>query len=329
MVRLERILWERMLNVRALGRQRVIKAPVKWNYESPAEVSRYMALNLFERGVTSAFWSFIEPLIAWMIYRYPRDLLLQQGLSWDDGHLHSDRELRRCVFFEHVARTGLHPYQWLLPKRRRARYYKVERGVRGFYAQDFVRKEAEQTTVAHFMERKIKWDEYLYKEFYSDMTPMTYSGKGKYILLEWFNMYGILRGEGWERYFYNEKCYDQLTEEETRSVELRKHFDILTPNGRVLFERYVNRFMSLYPGALVPEGQEFNFQEFYASYAVEHGLDTSSYDQTMVEKMRKALVEKKKLDAMPAGEKASGKSIVGTVFPREMQPKAGKGFMSA
>ena len=34
-----------------------------------------------------------------------------------------------------------HPYQYVMFRARRARYYKVERSVRGFYVQDFVRKE--------------------------------------------------------------------------------------------------------------------------------------------------------------------------------------------
>lgn len=40
-------------------------------------------------------------------------------------------------------RENFHPYTWILYNKRRARYYKVERGVRGTYAPDWLRAEAE------------------------------------------------------------------------------------------------------------------------------------------------------------------------------------------
>jgi len=51
--------------------------------------------------------------------------------------------LRRDPWFESIARGSFHPYTWLFFKRRRARYYKVERGVRGFFVPDWVNKEAD------------------------------------------------------------------------------------------------------------------------------------------------------------------------------------------
>jgi len=38
-----------------------------------------------------------------------------------------------------MARESLHPYQWIFAKKRRARYYKVERGLRGFWVPDYIR----------------------------------------------------------------------------------------------------------------------------------------------------------------------------------------------
>lgn len=40
-------------------------------------------------------------------------------------------------------RENFHPYTWTLFNKRRARYYKVERAVRGTYAPDWLRAEAE------------------------------------------------------------------------------------------------------------------------------------------------------------------------------------------
>lgn len=150
MVRFERVVWEKMLNIKALGRERTITTPRKPNYIRQRDLNGYLSNQVFQTGMTAAFFSFIEPLLAHIVYNFPRDIGLQRGLSFEDLFLHTDRELRRCVFFEHVVRSSAHPYEWLLYKRRRGRYYKVERALRGFYAPDYIRKEAEERTLIDF-----------------------------------------------------------------------------------------------------------------------------------------------------------------------------------
>lgn len=41
-----------------------------------------------------------------------------------------------------------------------------------------------------------------------------------------------------------------------------------SPSGKKEFEAEVNRFISLYPGSVVKEGDKFNFEEFYAAFAL-------------------------------------------------------------
>lgn len=60
--------------------------------------------------------------------------------TFEDKFLHLDHELRREELFEHMARESLHPYQWLLKVRRRERYYRIERGLRGYYVPEFIRE---------------------------------------------------------------------------------------------------------------------------------------------------------------------------------------------
>ena len=60
--------------------------------------------------------------------------------TFEDKFLHLDHELRREELFEHIARESLHPYQWLLKVRRRERYARVERGLRGFFVPEFIRQ---------------------------------------------------------------------------------------------------------------------------------------------------------------------------------------------
>lgn len=41
-------------------------------------------------------------------------------------------------------------------------------------------------------------------------------------------------------------------------------FDLKTAEGKRSFEDEIRRFIRLYPGSIVREGEEFNFKEFYA-----------------------------------------------------------------
>lgn len=328
MVRFERLLWEKVVNIKAFGRERTLAAPRKAQYVRQRDLNGVIAHSLFNTGMTAAFFSFIEPLLAYILYKYPRDICSQRGLSWEDMFLHQDRELRRCVFFEHVVRTSAHPYEWLLYKKRRGRYYKVERALRGFYVPEYIRKEAEERNLIDYVRNQATWTDFVYDNFHSDMTPTPYASRGKLLLIEYLVPYGLLRGEAWERYFYNEAVYDEVTREELDQLDMEKSFDFTTPNGKAKFESYVNRYISIYPGAIVPEGQEFNFNKFYASYAVAHGLDTSKYDQKLIGELRQKLEEHAAYEKEPTGDKKVGKSNVGTVFPAQFRSTTRSAFMN-
>ena len=56
------------------------------------------------------------------------------GLAMEDFYLFQDRELRREIFFENIMRQGFHPYQVNLFKYRRARFFKIDRALKGFQA---------------------------------------------------------------------------------------------------------------------------------------------------------------------------------------------------
>ena len=57
-------------------------------------------------------------------------------------------------------------------RKRRARYYKVERGVRGFYVPDWVRKEAEDREYSESSNNIATWNNFVYDNYMSDMTPI-------------------------------------------------------------------------------------------------------------------------------------------------------------
>jgi len=60
-------------------------------------------------------------------------------------------------------------------------------------------------------------------------------------------------------------------------------YDFNTEAGRRDFEEELNRFISLYPGCIVKEGESFNLKEFYAAYAITNGHDTGKFDSNLIE----------------------------------------------
>lgn len=328
MVRLEKVAWERLFNTKMFGRERAIAAPKKWFDVNRHEEVKVGAFYYYTQGLRASIFRMIEPIMAYFFYKWPRDIALQRGLALEDFMVHQDRELRREYLFEVIQRQSCHPYQHLLFKRRRARYYKVERAVRGFFVPDYLRKEAESRLLADTADVRDEWESFIYNNYYSDMTPAGhYTPMHRLIVLELFNWYGLLREEAWERYFYNEVLYDTYTEEDYKLASNPfPQYNLETDEGRRAFESEVNRFIELYPGSIVKEGEQFNFKEFYARWALANGKDTNKMDPKLIEEL-KAKIEGESVSSLALPEKKVGKSILGKSYPKRLQSKHQKVMM--
>merc|ERR1712183_317440 len=106
------------------------KAQAGWMYENSL---------LFRAGEMILY-----PLYKTFWWKWQRDIALQRGYAMDDFYQVSDKDLRRSPFFEHIWRETCHPYQYLMAKYKRMRYYKVERIIQGFYVPDHLRDEAKK-----------------------------------------------------------------------------------------------------------------------------------------------------------------------------------------
>jgi len=316
-MRFEKLIWESLVNTKTFGRERVIASPRKWFTASRNKENKVAAHYYFTHGIRASIFKSMEGVFSWLFWKWPRDFALQRGLAMEDFLVHTERELRRDYLFEHIIRQGCHPYQHLFFKRRRARFYKVERAVRGFFVPDYLRKEAESVTLADTLAVKEEWDEYAYTNWYSDMTPTTrYAAMHRLIPLEVFNVYGLLRSEAWDRYFYNEIVYDEYTAADFKAAETPfGTFNLDRDDGRRSFEAEVNKFIQLYPGTIVREGETFNFKEFYARNALLSGKDTSKLDATQVEELRQKLSGTDTVSSLLLPADKVGKSILGTSYP--------------
>lgn len=155
--------------------------------------------------------------------------------------------------------------------------------------QDFVRKEAEDRTMGDFLINKEVFEEYKFKNYYSDMTPGTrYSVIPRYHPLEFFNVYGVIKPLAWNNYFFNESHYDNYKESDyIKAMNPFSKFDLDSATGRKEFEAEVNRFVKLYPGSVCKEGESFDFPAFYARRALANGQDLSKFDPELVAKVQK------------------------------------------
>lgn len=178
MVRFEKNLYERVLNSAILGRARHIESPSKFYFENANSYMRVANWHKEHNSILTWWYKLTAPISNWidrtLVYGFRRGIELDRGYIPDDVELYEETELRRGLFLENVLREGTHPYQYLFHVYRRMRYFKVERAVQGFIVPDYIRKESEKRTLYQAVLLSRKWDDFVYMNFYSDMTPMTY-----------------------------------------------------------------------------------------------------------------------------------------------------------
>lgn len=137
-------------------------------------------------------------------------------------------------------------------------------------------------------------------------------------------VYGIFRPDAWDRYFLNEAFYTSFNQDQvdTAVTEAFGKFNFSNPDSRARFEKEVNRFIKKFPNTVVPEGEQFDFQRFYAQQALEADQDTSRFDANLIAELKQQLAQD--VNALPAetpGDNSANR--LGTRLPQFLQPKQG------
>ena len=108
--------------------------------------------------------------------------------------LHSEEEMRRCPLFEHMCRESLHPYHWILKTRRRERFFRCERAMRGYFVPEFIRNEAKTQTYRDYVKLQEQWMEFKHHNYFSDMTGAARrSTTPQYISIDNLLNYGVMQ----------------------------------------------------------------------------------------------------------------------------------------
>lgn len=178
MVRFEKNIYEKVINHSLFGRSRVMASPTKAYFENPYSYMRVANWHKEHNSILSLWYKITAPIHDWydriFVYKYRRDIELERGYVPDDNETYEETDLRRGLFLENVFREACHPYQYMFHTYRRMRYFKVERSVQGFVVPDYIRKESEKRTLYQAVLLSRKWNDFIYMNFVSDLTPMTY-----------------------------------------------------------------------------------------------------------------------------------------------------------
>jgi len=337
MVRLEKVLYEKLLNNKALGRARNITTPKKWINHNPTEYNAVQAGWLHDNSIVAKFWEkVLYPFYKKFWWEWQRDLALQRGYAMDDFYVYTEKDLRRSPFYEQMWRESTHPYQYLMYKYRRVRYYKVERVCQGFYVPQHLRDEVKNRTWAQTLAACDEWNNFMYRNYASELTPTTYDSRGKINLFELFQQYGLFKNEAWERYFFNEEEYDYIEAEDYERYVVRPGgFDLETNEGRMQFENKINTLIQDFPGLVVPEGETFDFDNYYMRWSLLHGKDTSRFDQDRLSAVYseiKHIVDRNQNEGMTllqeGDEGKVGTNTVGSVFPERIAEETRSAFQN-
>jgi hypothetical protein len=103
MVRLEKILWERAVNTNMFNRTRQIGLPRKFFRYSAFDQNIWLA-KIRESSVVHKVFGPIKKAWGEFVLKFHFDKYVKMGLSWEDKIVHTETDIRRDLFFEHIQR---------------------------------------------------------------------------------------------------------------------------------------------------------------------------------------------------------------------------------
>lgn len=324
-MRLEKILYERLVNNRLTGRQRNLTRPQKVFLDDQHLLSMFPSFRVGK--VFDSLWVYILSR-DWI---FTKSRLDQAGLAFEDTYLYTEDDFRRNPFFEHIVRESTHPYQTLLFLWRRQRYFKVDMALKGFEAPQYIKEEARQRTFFDSFVNIYRWKHFVAHNYEGEITPVTYMYNGTRVILELFMIYGLTSRLAWSRYFFNEERYygyQHMLEDFKALNRGTKHtLDFSNPEDLKEFERRANAWNKKFPGWFAPEGEEVNMKKIVAtldSIREEFKFNRLTSDDIQLIGIN-AQLEKIPFNASQyEGEEAKGSNNIGTRIPAFIE-KADKG----
>ena len=110
----------------------------------------------------------------------------------------------------------------------------------------------------------------MHTNYRAEFTPtVSPSVVPRYHPLELITFMGLFKNRAWDRLFFNESYYDVYSQKDIQeSHNPFRHLDLTTESGRASFEKEIKRYIKLYPGMIVREGEEYDFEAYYIKNAL-------------------------------------------------------------
>lgn len=331
MVRLEKILYERVFNSKLLGRARRITHPTRINANEELILQEFPLTQFLVESMPfrarvyllSCLWSF------------NRWVYVTKGLGWNDTARQTEEQLRRCPVWEHVVRENMNPYHFNLGAWKRQAFFKIDGAVDGFYAQEEIQERAKKLTWIKERRNILEFKK-LMNLYYNEAIPNTHWSFGRFAgLLDGFLFMNIFLRMGWNRYFYNEEHYvsaEKVIPDHFGNANARDRITLNTKEGEAPFShadqeklKYIHKML---PGLIAPDGQEIDFEELRRDFMahdefVLDGVDDVLGRATLFLRSHKipemADTQQKELVETP--------NNVGTEMPEAMNRKVGTSIM--
>lgn len=264
MVRLERAMYEKLVNNNLFSRARHISKPRYYKARPGSDRTFFWPMGgTFYKLFTNAMEN-------WYAFQYRFDLawFKVRAYALVDFDTFQESDWRRGTLNEHMHRENVHPYYFFQRQMARQRYHKIEKYVAGVEMPDEVIDEVYGTAEIDKQDYRHCY-QLLERQYVREMMPNTYMWRAvRWAVLDITIIYNLLNRDMWNRLFYNEMSHVQeLDDLEADIDQTRKEAKILTdfskPDNRSNFKNHLEQQIQKYPGYYTPEGVPFDYESFF------------------------------------------------------------------
>lgn len=323
-MRLEKIVYEKVLNNKLLGRARQFGKPRLSHVETNHLLAQYPNFGLY-----SLLGWLLRPMFRFN-WKFLNENCHDRGLALEDVQLFRSEELRRNPLTEHAFRESLHPFMREMFRYRAHRYYKIDHAVKGFIVPDYLKDEARKRTMLQTFGNIITFRHFFKQNYENEQTPTTTMFRTSLNILEFALIYGITNRNGWNRYFWNEVEYYTIGDY-VKEIQSSKPLNLEDPAQLEKFLANAEKMNEQYPGIFAPYGEKVNREQVKRDLkeivAQTHWTNLTDEDLTdfgMRHRMSKEAFVHSKVE----GEEAKGKSNVGLDKPTFLRKGNAKGFFN-
>lgn len=264
MVRLERALYEKLVNTRTLGRAREIAKPRYFKKTLDVNRSYFWPAG---GTATSLYFKFCEKWFAFQ-YRFDLSYFKPRAYSLIEFKIFPENEWRRSSLNEQLHRENVHPYHFFQRQMTRQRYHKLEKYVSGVEMPEEAIDEVYGTPEIEKQDHKHSYHK-LHEQYVRELMPNTYMWRAvRWAVLDIFLIHNILSRDMWNRLFYNEQSHVQELDDLEESIDSRKKeakilVDYSKPENRANFITYLDAKIAAYPSYYTVEGVPFDYESFF------------------------------------------------------------------